>query len=55
MRSSGVLYGLAALVKAGSAAYTLSDSYPTGLDFFNKFTFYTVLESPQFHKRKNVP
>lgn len=43
MRSSGVLCGLAVLAKAGNAAYTLTDSYPTGLDFFNKFTFYTVL------------
>ncbi|QKX57640.1 uncharacterized protein TRUGW13939_04758 [Talaromyces rugulosus] len=44
MRSSGFLYGLTALAKAGSAAYTLSDSYPTGLDFFNKFTFYTATD-----------
>lgn len=45
MRSSGVLYSLALLAKAGSAAYTLSDSYGSGLDFFNKFTFYTVHDS----------
>lgn len=42
MRSTTLLSGLAALAQLGSAAYVLSDDYGNGMDFFSKFTFFTV-------------
>jgi hypothetical protein len=36
------LLPLAALASLSTATYTLVDDYPTGMDFFDSFTFYTV-------------
>jgi hypothetical protein len=42
MRSTTLLYNLAALAQLSTSAYVLSDDYGNGSSFFNKFSFFTV-------------
>jgi hypothetical protein len=39
---SGHRHGLHHRQTSGNGTYTLTDNYPTGMDFFSKFSFSTV-------------